>query len=108
MLKHNEVGEYVAQEYKTLTCKMEDTLTSENFCNIKIFYKQRIFQHLLQQNNSFFNNSRQNYLIALTYLIEEMPTELLYMHLSEVSLYYLFINIVIPSIIIIICIFNDS
>ncbi|KAF7410203.1 hypothetical protein HZH68_004584 [Vespula germanica] len=83
MLKHNEVGEYVAQEYKTLTCKMEDTLTSENFCNIKIFYKQRVFQHLLQQNNSFFNNSRQNYLIALIYLIEEMPSELLYMHLSE-------------------------
>ncbi|KAK2586153.1 hypothetical protein KPH14_001420 [Odynerus spinipes] len=83
MLKHDEVGEYVAQEYKTLTCKMEDTLTSENFCNIKIFYKQRIFQHLLQQNHNFVNNSRQNYLIALTYLLEEMPTELLYMHLSE-------------------------
>ncbi|XP_035736209.1 MMS19 nucleotide excision repair protein homolog isoform X1 [Vespa mandarinia] len=83
MLKHNEVGEYVAQEYKSLTCKMDSTLTSENFCNIKIFYKQRVFQHLLQQNNSFLNNSRQNFLIALTYLIEEMPTELLYMHLSE-------------------------
>lgn len=107
MLKHNEIGEYVAQEYKSLTCKMEDTLTSENFCNIKIFYRQRVFQHLLQQNNSFLNDSRQNFLIALTYLIEEMPTELLYMHLSEVSLYCLFITIVIPSIIIIF-IFNNS
>lgn len=107
MLKHNEIGEYVAQEYKLLTCKMEDTLTSENFCNIKIFYKQRVFQHLLQQNNSFINDSRQNFLIALIYLIEEMPTELLYMHLSEVSLHCLIITIVIPSIIIIF-IFNDS
>lgn len=83
MLKHDEVGKYVAQEYKTLTCEVEDTLTIENFCTIKILYRQRIFQHLLQQNNNFVNESRQNYLIALTYLLEEMPTELLYMHLSE-------------------------
>ncbi|KAI4493219.1 hypothetical protein M0802_009507 [Mischocyttarus mexicanus] len=86
MLKHNEVGEYVAQEYKMLTCNVEDALTYENFCNIKMFYKQRIFQHLLKQNNNFVKNSRQNYLIALTYLIEEIPTELLYMHLSDLVL----------------------
>ncbi|XP_015188175.1 PREDICTED: MMS19 nucleotide excision repair protein homolog [Polistes dominula] len=86
ILKHKEVGEYVAEEYKMLTCNVEDALTHENFCNIKMFYKQRIFQHLLKQNNYFVKNSRQNYLIALTYLIEEMPTELLYMHLSDLVL----------------------
>lgn len=86
MLKHDEIGEYAAQEYKILTCNMDDVLTYENFCNIKMFYKQRIFQHLLKQNNNFAKNSRQNYLIALTYLIEEIPTELLYIHLSDLVL----------------------
>lgn len=61
-------------------------MITENFCEVKIFYKQRVFEYLLQQNINFKNAMRQNYLIALVHLLEQMPEELLFLHLTEVSL----------------------
>ncbi|XP_076759252.1 MMS19 nucleotide excision repair protein isoform X1 [Xylocopa sonorina] len=84
-LKHDQVGKQVAQEYKILTNRHEDSLIEENFCNVKIFYKQRIFEHLIKKNSEFENGSRQNYLTALIQLLEEVPMELLLMHLTKLG-----------------------
>ena len=54
---------------------------------MKIFYKQRVFEYLLRQNINFTSTMRQNYLIALVHLLEQMPEELLFLHLTEVSFY---------------------
>ncbi|XP_043266247.1 MMS19 nucleotide excision repair protein [Colletes gigas] len=81
--KHDQVGQHTAQEYKILTNKLEDVLVEENFCKIKIFYKQRVFEHLIRKNHEFENLSRQNYLTALVYLLEEVPMDLLLMHLTK-------------------------
>lgn len=60
----------------------------ENFCKIKIFYKQRVFEHLIRRNHEFENLSRQNYLTALVGLLEEVPMDLLFMHLKKVLIEY--------------------
>ncbi|XP_066598678.1 MMS19 nucleotide excision repair protein [Prorops nasuta] len=83
-LKNIHVGQYVAQAFKILVAQHEETLTKENFCNIKIFYKQRIFQHFIKESSQFQNDSRQNYLYAFAYLLEEVPIKLLYTHLIEI------------------------
>ncbi|XP_054016831.1 MMS19 nucleotide excision repair protein homolog [Hylaeus anthracinus] len=83
IFKHDQVGQHIAQEYKLLTNKHEDVLVEENFCNIKIFYKQRVFEHLIKKNYEFENLSRQNYLTALVHLLEEVPMDLLFMHLTK-------------------------
>ncbi|XP_031843171.2 MMS19 nucleotide excision repair protein isoform X1 [Nomia melanderi] len=83
LFKHDQVGQQVAQEYKTLTSKQEDTLVQENFCTIRIFYKQRVFEHLIKNNHEFEDSSRQRYLTALVHLLEEVPVELLFMHLTK-------------------------
>lgn len=90
-----ELGHKVANGFKTLSDRFEDTLTEDNFCNVKLFYRQRIFQNLIQKNNEFEKESRENYLIALTHLIEEVPTELLLMHLLQVNCCSIFIHKVI-------------
>ncbi|XP_015513886.2 MMS19 nucleotide excision repair protein homolog [Neodiprion lecontei] len=82
LLKDMEMGHNVANGFKTLSDRFEDTVTEENFCNVKLFYKQRIFQNVIQKNNDFDAQSRENYLMALTHLIEEVPMELLLMHLE--------------------------
>ncbi|XP_029667958.1 MMS19 nucleotide excision repair protein homolog [Formica exsecta] len=82
LLIHDEMGQFLSEQYQILVSKYEDTLIEENFCNIKIFYKQRVFEYLLQQTISFTNSSRQNYLIALVHLLEQMPEELLFLHLT--------------------------
>ncbi|XP_076650340.1 MMS19 nucleotide excision repair protein isoform X2 [Halictus rubicundus] len=83
LFKHDQVGQRLAQEYKDLTSKQEDTLVQENFCTIKIFYKQRVFEHLIKKNHEFEDSSRQRYLTALVHLLEEAPVELLFMHLTK-------------------------
>ncbi|XP_026674112.1 MMS19 nucleotide excision repair protein homolog isoform X2 [Ceratina calcarata] len=83
ILRHDQVGQYVGTEYKILTSRHEDTLVAENFCNIAIFYKQRVFEHLIRKKSEFENSSKQNYLTALVELLEEVPIELLLMHLSK-------------------------
>lgn len=83
IFKHDQVGPHVAQKYKILTDKQEDALVEENFCKIKIFYKQRVFEHLIRRNHEFENLSRQNYLTALVGLLEEVPMDLLFMHLKK-------------------------
>ncbi|KAM0734168.1 MMS19 nucleotide excision repair protein [Formica fusca] len=83
LLIHDEMGQFLSEQYQILVSKYEDTLIEENFCNIKIFYKQRVFEYLLQQTISFTSSSRQNYLIALVHLLEQMPEELLFLHLTE-------------------------
>lgn len=80
-----DIGEYAGEKINVLIDKNETTLSIDNHCNVKIFYKQRIFQNFLQQYQQFEENSRQNYLIALVHLIEEVPMELLLMHLSKVN-----------------------
>lgn len=84
------MGQFLSEQYQILVSKYEDTLIEENFCNIKIFYKQRVFEYLLQQTISFTSSSRQNYLIALVHLLEQMPEELLFLHLTEVSFLLIF------------------
>ncbi|OAD54066.1 MMS19 nucleotide excision repair protein like protein, partial [Eufriesea mexicana] len=83
ILKHDRIGQYVAQEYKILTNRHEDTLVETNFCNVKIFYKQRVFEHLIKKDSEFENTSRQNYLSALIQLLEDVPEELLFMYLTK-------------------------
>ncbi|XP_032684035.1 MMS19 nucleotide excision repair protein homolog isoform X2 [Odontomachus brunneus] len=83
LLNHDRVGRYVSQQYQVLVNNHEDVLVKENFCDIKFLYKQRIFEYLLQQNSNFINSTRLNYLIALVYLLEEIPTELKFLHLAE-------------------------
>lgn len=84
------MGQFLSEQYQILVSKYEDTLIEENFCNIKIFYKQRVFEYLLQQTISFTSSSRQNYLIALVHLLEQMPEELLFLHLTKVSFLLIF------------------
>nr|XP_033340790.1 MMS19 nucleotide excision repair protein homolog [Megalopta genalis] len=83
LLKHDQIGQQMAQEYKDLTSKQEDALVQENFCIVKIFYKQRVFEHLIKKNLEFEDTSRQRYLTAVVYLLEEAPVELLFMHLTK-------------------------
>lgn len=63
-------------------------MIEENFCNVKILYKQRVFEHLIKKNFEFENISRQNYLSALVQLLEEVPVELFFMYLSKVLIIY--------------------
>lgn len=86
-MKHDQIGQHIAQEYKILTNRHEDSLVEENFCNIKIFYKQRVFEHLIKKNSEFKNTSRQNYLSAVVQLLEEIPLKLLFMYLTKVLTY---------------------
>lgn len=85
LLTHDEMGQFVSERYQILVSKYEDTLIEENFCNIKIFYKQRVFEYLLRQTINFTRSSKQNYFVALVHLLEQMPEELLFLHLTEVS-----------------------
>ncbi|XP_071561201.1 MMS19 nucleotide excision repair protein-like isoform X2 [Temnothorax nylanderi] len=83
LLTHNEIGQFIGEQYQILVSKHEDILITENFCDVKIFYKQRVFEYLLQQNINFASAMRHNYLIALVHLLEQMPEELLFLHLTE-------------------------
>lgn len=83
-MTHDEIGAYVAEQYQTLVSEHDDILVTENFCNVKIFYKQRVFEYLLGQNGNFTTPNRQNYLIALVHLLEQVPEDLLFLHLTKV------------------------
>ncbi|XP_011641202.1 MMS19 nucleotide excision repair protein homolog isoform X2 [Pogonomyrmex barbatus] len=83
LLTQNEIGQFVGEHYQILVSKYEDILIPENFCNVKIFYKQRVFEYLLRQNVNFTNSIRQNYLIAFVHLLEQIPKKLLFLHLTE-------------------------
>lgn len=83
LLSHDELGQFTGEQYQILVSKYEDILITENFCDVKIFYKQRVFEHLLRQNINFTKTMRQNYLIALVHLLEQIPEELLFLHLTE-------------------------
>ncbi|XP_026830696.1 MMS19 nucleotide excision repair protein homolog isoform X2 [Ooceraea biroi] len=83
LLTHDEVGRFVGEQYQILVSKHEDILTAENFCTVKMFYKQRVFEYLLQQNVNFTSSMRQNYLIALVHSLKQMPEELLFLHLAK-------------------------
>jgi len=86
LLTHSEIGRHVSERYQSLVDRYEDILIVENFCNVKIFYKQRVLEHILRQNINFTNSMRQNYLIAVVHLLEHIPEELLFLYLTEVSL----------------------
>lgn len=83
LLTHDEIGQFIGERYQILVSKYEDILITENFCDVKIFYKQRVFEYLLRQNINLTSTTRQNYLIALVHLLEQMPEELLFLHLTE-------------------------
>ncbi|XP_011871479.1 PREDICTED: MMS19 nucleotide excision repair protein homolog [Vollenhovia emeryi] len=83
LLTHNEIGQFIGERYQILVSKYEEIFITENFCDVKIFYKQRVFEYLLRQNINFTSATRQNYLIALVHLLEQMPEELLFLHLTE-------------------------
>ncbi|XP_018400128.1 PREDICTED: MMS19 nucleotide excision repair protein homolog [Cyphomyrmex costatus] len=83
LLTHDEIGQIVGEQYQILVSKYEDILITENFCDVKIFYKQRVFEYLLRQNINFTSTKRQSYLIALVNLLEQIPEELLFLHLTE-------------------------
>lgn len=87
-LKMKDIGEYAGEKINILIDKNEATLITDNCCDIKIFYKQRIFQNFLQQYEQFKDDSTQNYLIALVHLVEEIPMELLLLHLSKVNNFF--------------------
>lgn len=91
LLSHERVGRYVSQQYQILASNHEDILVKENFCDIRILYKQRIFEYLLQQNDSFVNSARRNYLIALVHLLTKIPEELKFSHLAEVSTLFMLV-----------------
>lgn len=76
--------ENVAKEFKILVQKTENALTENNHCYVKFLYKQRIFEHLLLQNQYF--TSRENYLIALMNILEEIPDEFLFLNLTKVNI----------------------
>lgn len=63
--------------------KNDDTLIEENFCHVKILYKQRIFENIIKECNE--STSEYNYLKALIYTCEELPIELLSLYLTKVS-----------------------
>ncbi|CAD6238952.1 GSCOCG00008573001-RA-CDS [Cotesia congregata] len=84
ILKNHSVGKYAANHFRILVDSSDDTLHVDNYCIIKLFYKQRIFQNVIQQNSLFDGESRQNYLIAFIFLLEEIPRDILLMHLSKV------------------------
>ena len=83
-LNHIEVGEYVASKFNALVDKFEDTLTEDNFCQVKILYKQRIFENILRESSNASSDSTKNYLTALMHMAEEIPIELLLLYLKEV------------------------
>ncbi|XP_011297077.1 MMS19 nucleotide excision repair protein homolog [Fopius arisanus] len=84
MLKNETVGAFVGEQFRVLVERGESTLTVENQCTVKIFYKQRIFQNIIQQNSVFEGAARENYLIALSHLVEEIPVELMALNLSKI------------------------
>jgi len=88
LLTHDEIGQFIGERYQILVSKHEDILIMENFCEVKIFYKQRVFEYLLRQNGNFISTMRQNYLIALVHSLEQMPEELLFLHLVEVNCHH--------------------
>lgn len=84
MLKNEDIGEFAGEQFKSLVDRNERTLTEENSCTVKIFYKQRVFQNVIRWNGMFEEGARQNYLIALSHLVEESPVELLSVQLAKV------------------------
>ncbi|XP_063979262.1 MMS19 nucleotide excision repair protein homolog [Diachasmimorpha longicaudata] len=84
VLKNEDVGEFTGEMFRVLIDREERTLTEENRCTVKIFYKQRVFQNVIQQNEAFEGTARQNYLIALSHLVQEIPIELMSLHLSKI------------------------
>ncbi|KAL0109927.1 hypothetical protein PUN28_013521 [Cardiocondyla obscurior] len=83
LLTRDDIGQFIGEHYQILVNKHEDILITENFCDVKILYKQRVFEYLLRQNNNFTSTIRQNYLIALVHLLGQIPEELLFLHLTE-------------------------
>ncbi|KAK0162859.1 hypothetical protein PV327_006601 [Microctonus hyperodae] len=83
LLRMELIGEFTGEKFHIFVDKNENTLIEDNFCIVKLFYKQRVFQNIIKQNETFIDNARQNYLIALIHLVEETPMELLLMHLVQ-------------------------
>ncbi|XP_034949031.1 MMS19 nucleotide excision repair protein homolog [Chelonus insularis] len=84
ILKNEIIGEFAGTQIKTFVDDSDSTLIAENYCIIKMFYKQRIFQNIINQNELFNNIARQNYLTAFVYLAEAMSQEILLMHLFKI------------------------
>ncbi|XP_057321632.1 MMS19 nucleotide excision repair protein [Microplitis mediator] len=83
ILKNNSIGEFAAHQFGFFVDSNDKTLSEDNHCIIKLFYKQRIFQNVIQQNSLFDDSSRRNYLIAFIYLLKEIPEDILLMNLSK-------------------------
>lgn len=88
-LQNKEIGDYVASEFKILVDKNDDTLIEDNFCQVKILYKQRIFENIIKECNESTQESKNNYLKALIYTCEEISVELLSLYLSKVRINFI-------------------
>lgn len=92
-LQNTEIGNYVAGEFKTLVDRNDDILTEENFCLVKMLYKQRILENIIQGCNESTRETKCNYLKALLYTCQEISMELLSLYLGKVrTIYSNFIN----------------
>ena len=87
VLRHPQIGEHVAREFSALVDKWDDTLTEDNFCQVKILYKQRIFENIIKESSKVSLEFKQNYLTALICTAEEVPIELLLLYIKQVCLF---------------------
>lgn len=87
VLKHTQVGEFVANEFSALVDKCDDTLTKDNFCQVRILYKQRIFENIIKESSKASLEYKQHYLTSLIRTAEEAPVELVLLYLNQVFLF---------------------
>ncbi|XP_033219527.1 MMS19 nucleotide excision repair protein homolog isoform X2 [Belonocnema kinseyi] len=83
VLKNPQVGEFVANEFSALVDKCDDTLTKDNFCQVKILYKQRIFENIIKESNNASLEYKKNYVTSCIRMAEEAPVELVLLYLKQ-------------------------
>jgi DNA repair/transcription protein MET18/MMS19 len=86
MLSHGNLGTTVAEGFKLIMAQNEEYLNSDNYCNVRILYRQRFFQtvpKLVEHYHRAADPVRCNFLIALAYMLQGVPRVILTVSLPE-------------------------
>lgn len=81
LLESEEVGEQAAHGFNIILTEQDDVMNKNMNANIRIMYKQRIFQENVIRLSSGYQKSdsgtKKNYLIVLSYMLKVLPKQVM-------------------------------
>lgn len=62
-----------------------DSLSAKSFCTNRLLYRQKFFAYVCKKLSSSYNKNTPNHLLALGYLLQLAPLQVIILYFKEVK-----------------------